>query len=393
MKADTKLVHAGRGGQLDHGIVNTPVYHASTILFDSVADMDASNRDKSVRRMTYGRRGTPTLWALQDAFAELHGAHGALPCPSGVAALTTAFLAFLRAGDHALIADNVYGPTRGLARGLLARLGVATTFYDPGAGAAIEALIRPETRVIFLETPGSITLEVPDVPAIAAVARARGVHTILDNTWATPLFCKPLALGVDVVVESGTKFIAGHSDTNVGLIAATEAAWPTLLQIHGDTGQTLGPDDAYAALRGLRSLGVRLKAHEAAGMTLATWFAARPETRRVLYPALPGDAGHALWRRDFTGASGLFSVILEPCSRAALATMIDGLAHFGLGYSYGGFESLILPSNPRPDRTAKTWDEPGQLVRVFAGLEDPSDLIADLDAGLARLAKARAAGL
>ncbi len=391
MKRETKLIHLGRAAAKKHGIVNVPVYRASTVLFDGVADMDLSNRDKSTRRMTYGRRGTPTLWAVQDAFAELHGAAGAVTCPSGIAAVGVACLSVLRSGDHALFADTVYGPTRILAKGIFSRMGIDVSYYDPMIGAGIEALIRPNTKAIILESPGSQTFEVQDVPAITAIARARNISTVIDNTWATPLLFQPLKHGVDIVVESATKFICGHSDSNLGLIASTAEKWADLQACHGDLGQTAGPEDAYVAQRGLKTLSIRMERHQASALKVARWLAAREDVSAVLHPALPDAVGHEFWRRDFEGSSSLFGFIVPACNRAAIGTMIDGLDHFGIGYSYGGYESLALPQDPRSGRTATKWENPGQLIRLHIGLEDTDDLIADLDAGIARLGAARAA--
>ncbi|MBI3453149.1 MAG: cystathionine beta-lyase, partial [Rhodospirillales bacterium] len=288
-------------------------------------------------------------------------------------------------GDHALVVDSIYGPTRRVCDTLLARFGVEVTYYDPAVGAGIAALIRPNTRLVFLETPGSLSFEMQDVPAIAAAARKAGAITVIDNTWATPLYFRPLAHGVDVSLVAATKYIGGHADLMMGILTATEAAFPKLRQAADDLGGCAGPDDCFLALRGLRTLGVRLARHFETGLILARWFQRRPEVARVLHPALPGDPGHDLWRRDFTGASGLFGIELKPVPRRALAAMLDGMKLFGMGYSWGGYESLLIPTDPRPLRTARPWAATGQLLRVHAGLESPDDLIADLDAGFNRL--------
>jgi cystathionine beta-lyase len=389
MNRDTKLIHSGRPLAKEHKIVNVPVYRASTVLFDNVADMDGAYKDKSVRRMTYGRRGTPTLWAVQDCFAELHGAAGAVTCPSGIAAVGIACLSVLKAGDHVLFADTVYGPTRVLAKGVFARAGIEVSYYDPMIGAGIESLIRPNTRAILLESPGSQTFEVQDVPAITAIARARSIHTIIDNTWATPLLFQPLKHGVDIVVESATKFICGHSDSNLGLIAANAGTLAAVQACHGDLGQTAGPDDAYIAQRGFKTLSIRMERHQMAALKIAEWLANREDVTRVLHPALPYAIGHDYWKRDFEGSSSLFGFIVPSSPRSAIAAMVDHLDHFGIGYSYGGYESLALPQDPRPGRTATKWDQPGDLIRLHIGLENVDDLIADLNAGLARLKAAR----
>jgi cystathionine beta-lyase len=384
MKDRTRVVTAGRDPAAQHGIVNPPVWHASTVLFPSLAALEEASRSPH-RGVFYGRRGTPTSFALEDAIAEIEGGAQCRLCPSGLAAIATALLAFLGSGDHLLMVDSVYGPTRAFCDGTLRRFGVETTYYDPLIGARIADLIRSDTRVVFVESPGSLTFEVQDVPAIAAAAHARGAYVLMDNTWASPLYFKPFAHGVDVSIQAATKYLVGHSDAMLGSITTTEESWPQLLRAHGQLGQCAGPDDIYLGQRGLRTLAVRLERHWQNGLILAEWLRTRPEVARVLHPALPDDPGHALWRRDFLGASGLFAAVLHPCSKAALAAMVDDLQLFGMGYSWGGYESLVLPSDPRPLRSATEWREEGRLLRFHAGLEDIDDLIADLEAGFARL--------
>jgi cystathionine beta-lyase len=384
-RPDTVLVTAGRDPQANHGVVNPPVYHASTILFPTVEALHAAQKKRDPKKSRYGRYGTPTTFALEEAVAALDGGPQSIVVGSGVSAIVVALMAYVKTGDHVLMVDTVYGPTRRFCDTVLQRFGVTTTYYDPLLGAGIAGLIRPNTRVIFLESPGSLTFEMQDVPAITAVARKAGITTVMDNTWATPLYFRPLAHGVDVALLSATKYIAGHSDLMMGILTATEAAYPPLRRAADDLGASAGPDDCYLALRGLRTLSVRLQRHQENGLALARWLQQRPEVARVLHPALPGDPGHAIWKRDFTGASGLFSIELKPVSDAALAAMCDGLELFGMGYSWGGFESLALPSDPRPLRTAVPWTAPGPLIRFHAGLEDPEDLIADLAAGFERL--------
>ena len=385
MKPDTALVHAGRHPTQQGGAVNPPVYQTSTVLFPDLATLEAAHRP-GPRKMVYGRRGTPTSWALADAITDLEHGHDTVLAPSGLAAVTTSLLSVLGSGDHVLMVDTVYGPTRTFCDGLLARLGVVTTYYDPLIGAGIADLIRPETRAIYLESPGSLTFEVQDLPAIVAVARDRGITTLIDNTWAAGHFLKPLDLGVDIVVHACTKYIVGHSDAMMGSITANAASWPKVYSAHGDLGQFAGAGDMYLAQRGIRTMAVRLARHQETGLRLAHWFADRPEVTRVLHPGLPGDPGHALWQRDFTGASGLFGVLLKPVGHAALAAFLDDLQWFGMGYSWGGFESLVIPAHPERGRTAVPWAEAGTLLRFHAGLEDPDDLITDLEAGFARMA-------
>jgi len=389
LKPDTLVTTLGRDPEAQSGVVNPPVYRASTVLFPTLDALQHVRREHG--RMYYGRYGTPTTFALQDAIAALEGAHGTIVVSSGAAAIVTSLLAFVAQGDHVLIADNVYEPSRRFCTRVLQRFGVSATFYDPLVGAGIDALITPRTRVILIEAPGSLTFEMPDVRALAAAARARGVISVMDNTWATPIYCKPLALGVDVSVQSATKYIGGHSDLMMGAISANQAAFDTVRAAFIDLGQHVSPEDCSLALRGLRTLAVRLARHFETGIRLAQWLAARPEVVRVLHPALPDDPGHALWKRDFSGASGLFSAVLQPTTRPALAAFVDELRLFGMGYSWGGFESLALPSNPAHTRSAVPWSAPGPLIRFHAGLEDPADLIADLDDAFARRAAAEAA--
>ena len=391
LRPATKLVQGGRRPEwtgdprLGGSIVNPPVWRASTILYDTVADLKARGH-ATHDKLYYGRRGTPTVWALADALTALEpGAEGTLLYPSGVAANSAGLLALLSPGDHLLMVDSAYEPTRAFCNGMLARMGVRTSFYDPLVGAGIAELIEPETRLIFLESPGSLTFEVQDIPAIAAVARARGVLTMLDNTWATPLFFPALAHGVDVTMMSLTKYAGGHSDAMMGSLTATKAVWPRLRQAAYQLGQAVSPDDCALMLRGLRTLDVRLERHGANALAVARWLAARPEVGRVLYPALADDPGHALWTRDFSGASGLFGFTLKGADDAARARFIDALTLFGIGFSWGGFESLVVPSDPRTIRTATDWTDPDALLRLSIGLEDPADLIADLERGFAAL--------
>ncbi len=386
----TRLAHTGRGGSRHHGVVNTPVYHVSTVTFPTLAALRNAPRTGSQadRAVTYGRHGSPTTFALQDAIAAIEGAGSTFLVPSGLAAINIALLTVLNPGDHLLMTDSAYAPARQFADTVLRTLAVETTYYDPRIGAGISKLFRPSTRAVLLEAPGSVTFEMQDIPEITIAARVNRAATIMDNTWATPLFFKPLLNGVDISVQSVTKYIGGHADVVMGSVTASEP-WLSRLRhwIH-HLGISIGPDDANLALRGLRTLGARLAQHQASGLKLANWLRARNEVVRVLHPALPDDPGHEIWKRDFTGACGLFGVVLRPKSDEALAAFIDGLELFGIGYSWGGYESLIVPHDPRSIRTAVPWTEKGQLIRIHAGLEDPDDLIADLSTGLARYAAA-----
>jgi cystathionine beta-lyase len=381
----TKLVHAGRRSSQYHGVVNPPVLHASTILFDSLADLE--NAGASVPgKVTYGRHGTPTRFLLEEAVAELEGGFGTLCVSSGVAAIANAILAFLKPGDHILITDSTYFPTRNLCNTFLKKFGVETEYYDPAIGSGIADLIRDNTVLVWCESPGSLTFEMQDIPAIAKAAHARNVKVMLDNTWASPILCRPFELGVDVSVQAGTKYIVGHSDVMLGTITtATEEDLLTIKKQVLISGDAVGPDDCYLAQRGLRTLAVRLKQHHESGLKVANWLQTRPEVKRVLHPGLPDDPGHAIWKRDFSGGCGLFSFVMEQVEKAQLANMVDNMELFGMGFSWGGFESLILPSDPTKIRTATKWDDDGQLIRLHIGLEDPDDLIADLEAGFARL--------
>jgi len=390
MKDDTKIVTAGRDPESNHGIVNPPVYHASTVLHPTLADWDASRetRARGERGIFYGRWGTPTTFALEDAVSAIEGGHRCMLYSSGLGAIAGALLAFLKAGDHVLMTDSVYGPARAFCNNVLSRYGVTTTFYDPLLGADVAELLRPETRIVYTEAPGSQTFEMQDIPAIAEVAHRHGAVVMMDNTWASPLYFKPFEHGVDVSIQAGTKYIVGHSDVMIGTATATREAWPQLEETSRQLGQAAGPDDVYLAQRGLRTLGVRLERHWQTGLKLAEWMLAQAEVECVMHPALPDDPGHALWQRDFLGASGLFGVTLTPRPREAVAALIDSLSLFGLGASWGGFESLVLASSPNTMRDARPWPYEGPTLRFHAGLEDPDDLIEDLEHGFAQLRKA-----
>jgi len=383
MEKETRLVHAGRDPGGHQGAVNPPLYRASTILYPTLAAYEKRN-ERIYTSYGYGIHGTPTTVALAEAIAELSGGVRTVLLSSGLSAVTQALTAFLRTGDHLLIADTVYGPTRVFCTEVLSRYGVDVTFYDPLIGAGIAGLVRPSTRVVYLESPGSQTFEIQDVPAIAAVARPHGALVMLDNTWATPLHFRSFEHGVDVEIQALTKFVAGHSDL---LLGAVTTRTEELYRVARDGASTFGdcpaPDVCYEALRGLRTLAVRLRHHEASALRIAEWLTRRPEVARVLHPGLPQDPGHAIWKRDFRGASSLFGVLLRTRSERAVAAMVDELQLFKIGASFGGFESLVVPA--RPVRTARPWPAPGFLLRLHVGLEAVEDLIADLEAGLGRL--------
>jgi cysteine-S-conjugate beta-lyase len=387
----TRLVTGGRDRATSFDYVNPPLVRGSTVLHDSVADMKARSQARLAgddEVATYGIYGTPTHHAFYAALNALEGGYRSWALPTGLAACTMALLAFVRAGDHVLIPDSVYGPTRRFSRQTLARFGVDTTFYDPCIGDELERLFRPTTRVLFLESPGSLTFEMQDVPRLAAIARRRDAFSVIDNTWATPLYFQPLAHGVDVSLHAATKYIGGHSDLLMGTLTVNERAWPAIREAMHFYGLTTSADDVYLAHRGLRSMGARLALHRANAERLIAWLRGQPEVERVLYPALPDDPGHALWQRDMSGASGLFGVVLKPGLPAgALEALVDGAQLFGRGYSWGGYESLMIPAFP--ERTVVPCPYEGRLFRIAAGLEAADDLVADLERSFAALRAVR----
>jgi len=383
-KPSTRAGHLGRAPEKFLGAVNTPVFRASTMLFPTVEKLEQAARGE-YDGIGYGLHGLPTVTDLQDAVAEIEGAHAALAVPSGLTATTLPLLALLKTGDHVLVTDAVYGPTRRFCNNHLTRLGIEVSYYDPLAGAAIERDFRPNTRLVFTESPGSLTFCVQDIPAIAEVAHRRGALVVTDNSWATPFGFRSFEHGVDVSVHAATKYIGGHSDVLSGLILATEATFPALHRLWTDIGVTASPDDSFLALRGFRTLPLRLARHVDSALKIAEWLKARPEVREVIYPAMPGSSGYELWKRDFIGASGLFSVVLQPVAKARIDAMLDSMRLFGMGWSWGGFESLIIPIYPERVQTATVWAPGGPCLRLAIGLEDPDDLIADLEQGMARL--------
>ena len=388
IKTDTRLVTSGRDPQAYHGFINPPVYHASTLLYPTAEDQVAHRA-----RYNYGRRGTPTSEALENALREIEGdgCAGVALLPSGLAAISAALLATARAGDHVLIPDSVYRPTRNFCNGVFKRFGVETTYYDPLIGADIARLFKPNTRVVFVEAPGSQSFEMQDIPAIAKIAHEQNAVVLMDNTWATPLYFRAFEKGVDLSIQAGTKYIGGHSDIMFGCVSANAATLPALKDTVYSMGLCVGPDDMYLALRGLRTLGVRLDRHFQSGLRVARWLEQRPEVLRVMHPALDRDPGHKIWKRDFTGACGLFSVVFKPTSEQSVHAFLNELALFGLGYSWGGFESLAILFDCTEYRTATKWAPGGPTVRLHIGLEDPDDLIADLERGFAAMAAGRRA--
>jgi cystathionine beta-lyase len=386
LKPDTRLAVGGRDPFAHWGYVNPPVYHASTVLYRSAEDFLAHRG-----RYQYGRRGTPTSEALENGLRELEGpaCEGVALLPSGLAAISVALLAVLEAGDHVLVTDSAYEPTRAFCDTVLSRCGIATTYYDPLVGAQIAALMQPNTRAVFVEAPGSLSFEMQDIPAIAAAAHARDAVVLMDNTWAGPLFFRAFDKGVDLSIQSGTKYIGGHSDLMLGTVSANKKIWKQLKDLVGNMGLCVGPDDMYLGLRGLRTLRVRLDRHYRSGLTIARWLAERPEVLRVLHPAIASDPGHSIWKRDFLGASGLFSIVLKPVPQKAAHAFVNALTLFGIGASWGGYESLAIPFDCAHVRTATAWNPGGPTMRLHIGLEDVSDLIADLERGFAALKAAR----
>jgi cystathionine beta-lyase len=385
IKPDTRLVTSGRDPEAYYGFVNPPVYHASTLLYPTAEDQVAHRA-----RYNYGRRGTPTTEALENALREIDGEScaGVALLPSGLAAIAVALLAAAGSGDHVLVPDSVYRPTRNFCNGVFKRLGAETTYYDPVIGADIVKLFKPNTRAVFVEAPGSQSFEMQDIPTIASVAHDKRAIVLMDNTWATPLYFRAFEKGVDMQIQAGTKYIGGHSDIMFGCVSANAATLPALKDTVYSMGLCVGPDDMYLALRGLRTLGVRLARHFQSGLRVARWLEQRPEVLRVMHPALESDPGHHIWKRDFTGACGLFSIVLKPTSEQSVHAFLNELALFGLGYSWGGFESLAILFDCTEYRTATKWAPGGPAIRFHIGLEDPDDLIADLERGFGALAAA-----
>ena len=374
LKAETIATHAGRMSDDHFGAVNTPVYRASTILYRDLASLEAGKAP-----YIYGRRGTPSSDSFEKAVNELEGGARTLVAPSGLGAIALAIQAVCGAGDHLLMVDSCYHPTRLLCDRTLKRFGIDTAYYDPLIGAGIEKLMKPNTRAVFCESPGSLTFEVQDVPAIAAVAHKHGASVLLDNTWATPLFFDAFKHGVDLSIQAATKYVGGHADVMIGYVTANESHRARLEHTHDDLGLYASGDDCFLALRGLRTMPVRLARHQENGLKLARWLEKHPAVSRVLHPALDNDPGHAIWKRDFKGATGLFGVVLKDVPHARFAAFMDSLKLFGMGYSWGGYESLIVPA--KIHRTVGAWKAEGPVIRIHAGLENADDLIADLEQG------------
>jgi cystathionine beta-lyase len=384
LSPETILTHFGRQPSDQFGFVNTPVYHGSTIVFRTLDELEDY---KSVYR--YGRFDNPTMRSVEALVSELEGAEGTVLAPSGLAAISLALLSVLSSGDEVLVTDSCYEPTRSLCTGALKRFGIDTTFYDPRIGAGIAGLITDRTKAIFVESPGSLTFEVQDLPAILAAATGRDIAVVVDNSWATPLYYRPLALGADVVVHAGTKMFVGHSDAMFGTVSANARLWPALQKTQRQLGVNASPDDTTLAARGLKTLAIRMKELGARALEMARWLEQQPGVRRVDHPALPSSRDHGIWKRDFTGSGSLFAFELEPGPREAVAAMVDGFNLFAMGYSWGGYESLCIPTHPERIRTATKWDAEGCMFRIHVGLEGIDDLKADMSAAIARFMAAR----
>ena len=385
---DTILEHVGRDPAKNFGIVNPPVYHASTVIFPSLKTLLETRVDRAsgaFEGITYGREGTPTTRAFEEAITQLEGGYRAVTLPCGLGAIATSLMAFLKSGDHLLMPDQLYAPARQFCDDVLAKFGVEVTYYDGVIAGGIAALMKPNTTVVYLESPGSLTFEIQDVPAIARVAKQHGATVLMDNTWASPIFFHPLAHSVDVVIHAATKYISGHSDLMLGVAVCNEATLVPVKKTASTAGYCGGPDDIYMALRGLRTLGVRMRRHYESALAVAAWLQKRPEVHRVHYPALPEDPGYGIWKRDFLGASGLFGFTLKSYSDSAFAAFLDHMELFKLGYSWGGYESLMVPTYPSTLRSSTRWDAPGPSVRIHVGLENVGDLVDDLKRGFARL--------
>lgn len=384
MKKDTLLTHVGRNPAQTRGTVNMPLFRTSTVVFPDLETYEHRDPD-DFKSMRYGVHGTPTTWAFEEAVARMEGGHMAVAVPSGLAAISAVLSTFAKKGDHLLITDSAYAPTRNFCERQLRANGIEVEYYDPLIGADIARLIKANTKAVFCEAPGSLTFEMQDIPAIAAAAHARNIPVLADTTWGTPYFFRSFERGVDVSIHAATKYIVGHSDVLMGVIVTNEKYWLPVRHTIADFGYCVSPDDCYLALRGFRTIGVRMKQQMANALTVARWLEARPEVMRVLFPALENDPGHAIWKRDFDGAASLFGFVLQDTPRAKVTAFVNALKLFGIGSSWGGYESLVTAPHPEKVRSATRWQPGGPTIRLHIGLEDPADLIADLEQALQRL--------
>ncbi|MGH8642811.1 MAG: cystathionine beta-lyase [Burkholderiales bacterium] len=389
MKKDTLLARTGRDPARYQGMVNTPVFRTSTVIFP---DRDAyeARRGDDYKKVRYGLYGTPTTFALEEAVAQMEGGHAAVALPSGLAAIAVALWAYLKTGDHLLLPDPVYGPTRAFCDRRLKPNGIEVEYYDPLVGGDISKLIKGNTRAVFCESPGSLTFEMQDVPAIAEAAHGKGVPVLADTTWGTPYFFRSFEKGIDVSIHAATKYIAGHSDVVMGMVVTNEANWLPVRRTVAEYGYGVSPDDCYLALRGFRTIGVRMKQQMENALRVATWLQSHSQVKRVIYPALEGNPGHAIWKRDFSGAASLFSFVLHPASEEKVTAFVNALRIFGIGSSWGGYESLVVAAlrDILGSRTATRWSRDEPVIRLHIGLEDPADLIADLELGFAAMKNA-----
>ena len=375
---ETKIILSGKNNNSKNSFVNSPIYKGSTVIFKTVKEMNASMKNKHMQTLAYGRYGSPSTFEFEKAIAEIEGGYSAVATSSGTAAIVASLLAILKTGDHILITDSAYGITRNLTKNLLKNMGISTTFYNPNIGIEIQDLIKKNTKAIFLESPGSLTFEIQDVPMLVEIANKNNLVTIIDNTWGTPLFFKPFYHGIDISIQSATKYIVGHSDAMLGVIITNKKYEKCIRESAHNMGSCPGPEDIYLGIRGIKTLSIRLERHQKNALKIIEWLKTRKEIDKILYPAIPENSGYKIWKRDFLGASGLFGVTLKKTKKSLIHQMLNKLQLFNIGYSWGGYESLILPVNPEKYRDTYQWKKEGGTLRIHAGLENADDLINDL---------------
>ena len=377
-KNDTKIILSGKSQKSKSSFVNSPIYKGSTVLFKTVEDMNKSMKRKNTQTLAYGRFGSPSTFEFEKAIAEIDEGHSAVATSSGTAAIVASLLAVLKTGDHILITDSVYGVTKNLAKGLLNNMGITSTFYKPDIGKEINRLIKKNTKVIFIESPGSLTFEIQNIPMLVEIAKKNKLITIMDNTWATPLFFKPFYNGIDISIQSATKYIVGHSDAMLGIITTNKNYTKCVREAAHNMGSCPSPEDIYLGIRGLKTLSIRLQKHQQSASKVIEWLKTQDVIDAILYPALPDNPGYEIWKRDFLGASGLFGIKLKNTKKSLVNKMLNNLKLFNMGYSWGGYESLILPIQPEKLRETYKWKNNYGTLRIHVGLEDPDDLINDL---------------